>query len=618
MEFVSHHLTRHHLLHAPHRWFFALLASPIHFAEMHYKKRYHLTFVHAKKLFAFDISLIVSIFILIITTISWFTYDPTIVRWVDLSIHSSAPAERTRSGEKLTYLIEYKNRSKTELHNPKLTLQLPATFLIQSVNPDNIFDQNTKTFSLPNLAPGSSGSTSLTGLFYGNVNQEYHVLTTLSYQQAEKKTSEQKLTNTITVLRDSVLEPKIEAPVTILSHSTVPIVITLKNNSELPLTAIAFPLTPTENFTLTPDSPPAKGMWKNDIWYIEELRAGEEASLKASLTSHIQKPVTQSLFLLTPIITIQNQALAQLPAQHNFQVIQPKAELSAVWTGELAPARPGETLEIAVGIKNNGTTELNNLMIELPIPADIVDIASLSSLNSGKYSAGIFTITSAFYANLKNLKPSDTTVVIMNIPIRSQIVNGTDVALALHPKLTAEVPNVTSAKYEIEAYSPAVNIGTNLFLTAESRYYTAEGDQLGRGPLPPKVGEETKYWAIVNIKNTTSKTTALTFSALLPPHITWTGRSSVTHGADIFFNPANRTINWNTGFLNPHETVGLYMELAFTPTTGQIGTTPLLLQNLRISAKDSITGSEINKTTPNIDISLPQDEIGKRKGTLVQ
>ena len=55
MKFFEEHLTIHHFFHAPHKWFLALLISPIHAAEMHYKRNYHLRFAHARKLFLFDI-----------------------------------------------------------------------------------------------------------------------------------------------------------------------------------------------------------------------------------------------------------------------------------------------------------------------------------------------------------------------------------------------------------------------------------------------------------------------------------------------------------------------------------------------------------------------------------
>ena len=87
MLFVTQHLTRHHFFHAPHKWFLALLISPIHFAEIHYKKKYHLNFKHAKKLFAFDMILLSSIIVLIIATSFWFFYNPNIVDQINLSIH---------------------------------------------------------------------------------------------------------------------------------------------------------------------------------------------------------------------------------------------------------------------------------------------------------------------------------------------------------------------------------------------------------------------------------------------------------------------------------------------------------------------------------------------------
>src|SRR3990167_8605456 len=60
MKFYEEHATFHHFKHNPHKWFAAILISPLHHAEMRYKQTYHLRFAHAKKLFVFDMMLILS------------------------------------------------------------------------------------------------------------------------------------------------------------------------------------------------------------------------------------------------------------------------------------------------------------------------------------------------------------------------------------------------------------------------------------------------------------------------------------------------------------------------------------------------------------------------------
>src|SRR3989338_10602091 len=91
MHFFETHFTRDTLFHKPHKWFLALLVSPIHAAELYYKKRYHLNFVHARKLFAFDMALLAGIIALVGTVIFLFAYDPTVTKDVSLAVAIETP-----------------------------------------------------------------------------------------------------------------------------------------------------------------------------------------------------------------------------------------------------------------------------------------------------------------------------------------------------------------------------------------------------------------------------------------------------------------------------------------------------------------------------------------------
>ena len=106
MKYVTEHLTKHHLIHAPHKWFLAFLCSPIHWLEIYYKKRYHLNFTHARKLFLFDMMLLSLIVVLIGSTIIWFNYDPTIDELVYVSIKPSQ--DKMISGDYVSFEINYK------------------------------------------------------------------------------------------------------------------------------------------------------------------------------------------------------------------------------------------------------------------------------------------------------------------------------------------------------------------------------------------------------------------------------------------------------------------------------------------------------------------------------
>ena len=72
------------------------------------------------------------------------------------------------------------------------------------------------------------------------------------------------------------------------------------------------------------------------------------------------------------------------------------------------------------------------------------------------------------------------------------------------PKAKEETAIVDAQGKTFTGDAAELPVATEVAMQNSIRYYTEEGDQLGRGPLPPQVGETTKYWVFVQITNTTN------------------------------------------------------------------------------------------------------------------
>ncbi|MFH1947151.1 MAG: hypothetical protein ABIJ23_03290 [Candidatus Magasanikbacteria bacterium] len=614
MQFVKTHLTRHHLLHKPHRWFMAFLMSPIHLAEMHYKNKYHLNFKHAKKLFVFDMTLLVSIILLITASLCWYYYNPDVVDQIDLSLNSSS--SRIISGDYVTYSIKYKNNSDEKLVDVMLFLNLPPGFIVDKIEPIEIYQEKNHSFDLKELLKNEAGGIAISGWYYDTPHQETHVTTELIYRQEERKTKEVKMVNLIQIHRDSYLELVIEANDSILNAGTIPIQLKLINNGQQTIKGISLPLNLNTGLELS-DFQTDQGEIKANHWLIDKIDPGEEIILNAQLKSQLSTNDTKADLIFTPEITVNDVVIKQNTTNKELSILHPRLELTAVWDNT-AGLSPGEKITLNLNIKNQGDTTLNNLQIYLPIPVGLVNSDLLTSLNPGTWRDNTFFIDKNSLPNLDIIKPGETKEVNLSIPISSYPQGSNDLLLSLFPRIKSEVTNLPGANFETSTETQPIKIGTQLNLKAESRYYTAEGDQLGRGSLPPQVDKETKYWILLRLENTTSKVSDVNLTAILPDYITWTGKSSVSLGADVSFNSNSRIISWSTNNLNPHETAGIYFEVALTPTANQIGTTPVLVQNIQVTTQDDYINKEIVKYAGNVDSSLESDVIGKKKGVEVK
>jgi hypothetical protein len=147
-------------------------------------------------------------------------------------------------------------------------------------------------------------------------------------------------------------------------------------------------------------------------------------------------------------------------------------------------------------------------------------------------------------------------------------------------------------------------------LRAAARYYTSEGDQIGRGPLPPKVGSATRYWIFASLETGATQLQGGTVRFVLPNGVAFTGRAATTVGEDAFLE-GDRLV-WRVGTVEAHagvlhEAPSVSFEVALTPTEAQIGTTPSLVTSAVFSGTDAWTGAAMTSNSPGLTTQLPGD-----------
>ncbi len=623
MQYVEQHLTKHHLFHAPHRWFFALLLSPIHAAELHYQHRYHLQYGHAKKLFVFDLSLVAFAIFLFGATIFWATYNPTVTDKIQLAI-APAPHEdaetpkKTKSGDHASFAIPYKNASDVKLTDAQLTIDLPAGFIILETEPANIFTDHTRTFSLHDIAPGASGTVLISGLFYGIPDQEQPIIARLSYVQEGNTRRETKTVRLLATLRDSVIVPSFTtanaqqtSPLTVFSQGSIPVQFSLQNPYHHDIPSVSAIL-PSQVGASLQDIHVSTGSIEKNLWTIGTMTAGQTATATAILTFSLAPETTNLTLTFMPQVTVNAVVFTQTPAHLPFEVRAPNVNLIANWTGETGTITPGNTVALQLTMKNNSDMVMTDPHISLPVDTNIIDTSHLTGFKNG-----ILTLRPTAQPTLNRLQPGEDATLTVTLPIRSFINVGEKLSLLLTPTLIGQFPNI-AAPFETKATLTERLISTSFQFAAESRYYTDEGDQLGRGPLPPHIDKETKYWALITLTNGTNPAGNTIITATIPPGVTATGKKSITTGKDVTIDNTTRNIRWAIPILAPHEEAGLYIELSVTPNESQRGAVIPLLTNIKTQGKDDVTQATIAASAPSIDTSLPKDEIAQSKGTLVQ
>ncbi len=609
MNFVSTHLTKHHLLHAPHRWFLAFLLSPIHALEVHYQRRYHLKFSHARKLFIFDMLLLVSIFVIGGSAAFWYTYDPTVTKNVALEVSAAALGDtnRVKSGELITLKISFQNNSNVILEDPIIKVNIPAGFLIRSTPPN--FTTSTQSISVENMKPRQGGELIFTGQFFGEPGKNFPAVVELIYRQEKTNRFEVKTVGILTTPADSVLVVTATFPATIFSSGNWEVPVTIKNTGSENLSKISIPF-PTNsglNFSWR-----ETGVTKKPL-AIETLKPNETVTGTLRFSSQLPKDISELSVSLVPQIQINNQYFNQAAFNSKISVLHPGLKISSEWKQSIA--QPGERVSLHIKVDNTGSVELNNLTLAIPLPTNLVNVRETATANKATVKGSTMYISAKEFPALDSIPRQETREIPLTMVISNRPSGSTELSLPI--SASATIINNTE-KFETKSNTSPIKLGTFINLGAESHYYSPEGDQIGRGPLPPKVGKETKYWALLALTNGTAEASNVTVSATLAPGVTWTSKSSVTRGREPVYNPSTRTITWNVSSVPASETVGIDFELSITPTESQRGSIPVLLTNIRASAVDSVTNKNLTASAGSLNASLVTDPIGKAKGVRVE
>ena len=84
------------------------------------------------------------------------------------------------------------------------------------------------------------------------------------------------------------------------------------------------------------------------------------------------------------------------------------------------------------------------------------------------------------------------------------------------------------------------------------------------------------------------------FSAVLADGVEFTGKESVSLGPSFTYDKNSNTVNWNYYLAPAQSDIGLYFEVAATPSASQLGQTLQLVKSLTFTAEDDVTGKKLS------------------------
>ncbi len=566
----------------------------------HYHLKYHGVYRHARKLFIFDIALLVSSLLMLGSALFFFLWQPDLTEFIDLNL--SLGSDRIRSGEDVTFRVDYTNRSKYKLLEPKLALHLPKGFTTdRTKTPESYFNKDSIIY-LKDIEPGARGSAEVYGTLWIEPGVEDKLSAILSYRSEKNNAEEQKLVPLYLKLSESLLSATLDVPSSAYPNSELSTKLVVKNTSEdkaVPLVLkydwplpIQF-LDNDKSFTLKP------GEMKTLAGLVQSPNATGEMELKLKiLVATPQGEVVQNNILKKIVVSRPN--------------LYSKVEVNE----QIKFANPGGIIPVKVTWKNNSQAALRSLQLVLKSEPAIVDAARTARENNLRIKNGNLVVDGNTRTALNSAEPNKEDSFNLNIYLKPSFgLYGSDVkSWSLQPSLEISNPE-TKQSFSAPGTSFSLPLATEVGLTATARYYTSEGDQLGRGPLPPVVGETTKYWIFVQFTNSSNPLENVEFRAELAPGVKYSGNQSVTIGKPL--NVSGGSLSWSHPDIPAQTQTGLYFGVEVTPSEENLGQNLNLVRSITLTGTDAITGKNIKINKGVVTNVLPSNDSGASQGNIV-
>lgn len=154
-------------------------------------------------------------------------------------------------------------------------------------------------------------------------------------------------------------------------------------------------------------------------------------------------------------------------------------------------------------------------------------------------------------------------------------------------------------------------------LSAGAYYYTAQGDQLGIGPIPPMVGLPTSYWILFDLNASNGDAKDFALVADLPKGVEFTGNRTMLSG-DMSYNSSAKQVVWKIGEVKEGDKINAGFEVKITPTSDQAGKVLPLVSKISYNALDSLSGEAVSGASGAIDTKLSNDSLAASDGKVIK
>jgi len=520
-------------------------------------------------------------------------------------------------GEELELRVNIQNFNEQSLQLPDLVLSYPKdstedsemVFMRRSLNDIPNEGRVTEIFDLSFF--GQEGSTRTI-----NAELEYRI-------EGSSSIFEKEAEHTV-IIRSTPTQLAITAPDSIIQNQEFEFAVDVSSNSNKQIRNTTLAIDYPEGFNVIETTPEPD--FAGNRWYIDSLTDQvEQITVRGTLNALKGQARTfraiygqQSALNKNQIETVFN------ATRHTVEIEKPFIEtrMQVNRTYDLTSAvRGGGDIPIDIEYMNTLPGSVTNAQIIVRFDGELFDPNAVRSGQAFYNSADQEIIfDSSTHERLSVIRPGESGEFTIEIQARDLV---SAEAILDNPLLTIDVDiigTLPSGDVETATSVSSHTVLGNSDISIIPKTLHQEGPFDNTGPMPPVANQTTDYTLLFQATNSSNDITDARMITTLPRYVEWSdGISPSGESRNVEYNPATREIIWEIGELSSGIGVGttpprqLYVQVAVTPSTDQIGKTLALTTDIIMTAEDAFTESELRfKKSPLRNRIDNNNEVGAK------
>lgn len=539
-----------------------------------------------------------------------------------LSINVGSDLDIEEDGN-IKYFITFQNTEKFEITDAEIIMRFPEEFEYHNSTstPSDINSRYAK-WIVKNVKPGEATKIEVDGSIFGRIGDETITSVTMNYQLDKISSNFYTASSYTSVVNNSLYEIVLEKPEIIYPNKDFEYKIKIKNNQ----------INPIYNLKLVFDYPSEFIIKKYNIqpiqqysgeqasWFfdfIEEKKGDENFEKEIIITGYFESADMEKGFnIKSGTIDDSSNKLS------SFNVLNEKSDdINVSQVGVKFILDTSSEIQTLSKFGKSIISDLNNVHnfnlsyekqasninvkdVEIILEfrgSDILNVPDINFSVAPNFEnyideetgdiVNIFKWSKNEIEAFSNFSASSNLNIVFGFKNSNNL---SDLSLLCNSYISGIIDGTTDRiKLSSNNYSFNILIKSNTDISYKSAYYDESGNQIGYGPIPPKVGQETKYRLKFDISNFVNDINGVYMKTKIPDNVFWNDIYSTNLDNKMVYNENTRELVWTVGAVSADSSDNfLYFFVTVTPKEEDVGKNVNLTSDITFYYTDSFLNKE--------------------------